>query len=223
MAGDEVTMSGKLTKHRVLPWVFHLPFLLLLAGCDHSAVTKAGFDERKFSVYKGLTGQTVGVMVWADRGIKIDWPSIQLDLASRVQDMLSKLKVEEFKGTTWPVLPASIVRYQRDHPGIEALPITDVAPKLGVSRLLYVEIESFSTRGESSLQLYRGNATASVRVLEIEGKQSNVVYEDRGIRAIYPQRSPPEGVPGLSDPQVYQGELSSLAAQIARRFVTVED
>src|SRR5688572_33444626 len=129
-------------------------FILLLSGCQILGVAayKLKPPETIQPKYMGLENQSTGVMVWADRGLRIDWPTIQLDLANTVQKKLTdfqKAKKRESKtlgGTSFPVLPASIVRYQRDFPEIEAMPITDVAPRLQVSRLIYVELEDFSTR-----------------------------------------------------------------------------
>src|SRR5437879_2754394 len=111
--------------------------------------------------YTNLTNQTVGVMVWTDQGIRIEWPKLQLDLATSIDhklkeqttDAKGKPKAKTLLGATYPVQPGSIVRYQMDHPEVEAMAIADVAPRLGVSRLIYVEIEDFATRSEQAADL----------------------------------------------------------------------
>jgi hypothetical protein len=205
-----------------------LPFLLtflpfLLTACTNSGGPKSDLTDRPIGNYDGLKDQSVGVMIWADRGVKIDWPSIQLDLASRVQDMLSKVQTDEYKKTTFPVLPASIVRYQRDHPASDAMPVTELAPKFGVGRLIYIEIESFSTRSDVSMQMYRGNASATLRVIEVgsDGK-AKVGFDESGIRATYPDKSAPEGVLDSSDVKMYEGVLSVLAQNCCRRLVKAD-
>src|SRR5687768_9228015 len=139
-------------------------FILTSSGCTLLGVAayKLKPPETVQPKYMGLENQSTGVMVWADRGLRIDWPMIQLDLANTVQQKLTdfqKGKGRESKtlvGTTFPVLPASIVRYQKDHPEIEAMPVTDIAPRLGVKRLIYVELEDFATRSNQQVALYRG-------------------------------------------------------------------
>src|SRR5690349_637173 len=78
-------------------------FFLLLTGCQAIGVFSHASGEKHPAAYVGLAGQSVGVMVWADRAILNDWPTVQLDLASRIQDDLHKSTAEELKGTTWPV------------------------------------------------------------------------------------------------------------------------
>src|SRR5438045_3725794 len=134
--------------------------------------------------YKGLAGQSVGVLVWADRGIHIDWPSLPLDTAGAIQNQLQakqKDKLKELRDTQFPVKPASIIRYMRDHPELENTDITQVAPRFGVSRLIYVEVNDFSTRAAASLELFRGSMGGSMKVIEIQNGQAKVVYEENNL------------------------------------------
>jgi hypothetical protein len=176
--------------------------------------------QKQPAVYAGITGQSVGVMVWAGRGVRADWPSLQLDLANLVQDKLRKSAAPEIKGTTFPIEPASIVRYQSDHPSIDASPVTDIAPNLGVSRLLYIELDDFSTRSETSYQMFRGNVTATLKVLQTQNGKSNIVYQEADIHAFYPPTSAPEGVLDSNDLVIYRGVLDVLAGEIVDRLTT---
>ena len=174
--------------------------------------------------YTSLKGQSIGVMVWVDRGLRIDWPGASLDLANAVQ---GKLKAEQeqkkqktLSGATFPVLPASIVRYQRDHPELEALTITDIAPKFGVQRLIYVELEELATRSDASVQLFRGIASATVRVIEVAPDgTANTAFEQNSVQTAFPPRAPVEGVPNAGDYKIYVGTIDALATEIVRLFV----
>ena len=69
--------------------------LTLLTGCPHDSTEgdrKSEGNSPRF--YAGLPKQSVGIMVWADRGILIDKPSLQLDLANQLQDTLIKSKAQ---------------------------------------------------------------------------------------------------------------------------------
>src|SRR5437868_2826305 len=68
--------------------------------------------------YTGLAGQTVGVLVWTDRGIHIDWPTLPLDAANAIENKMMHASAHELDKTTFPVEPASILRYQQDHPDV---------------------------------------------------------------------------------------------------------
>src|SRR3954452_19673539 len=143
--------------------------------------------------YTGLVGQTVGVLVWTDRGIRVDWPSLPLDTGNAIQSKLKKASAHDLDKTAFPVEPASILRYQQDHPEVDVEGVLELAPQLGVSRLLYVEVDDFSTRAAASLDLYRGSLSGTLKVIEIKDGKAKVAYEEPNIRAIYPPKSPEEG------------------------------
>ncbi|HEV2292771.1 MAG TPA: hypothetical protein VGR35_02885 [Tepidisphaeraceae bacterium] len=185
--------------------------------------------------YKGFAGQTVGMMVWADRGMRIEWEFIQLDLANAIQSKLDaaanpparpgkkkgpRTKVKELQGTKFPIIPASIIRFQQDHPEIDGQPITEIAPRLGVSRLIYVEIEEFDTRPDGAVELFRGDANVTLRVVEVAPDGTGkVAYEENDVRATFPPKSPKEGRPSIGDRRIYVGLIDALGDAIAKRFI----
>jgi hypothetical protein len=168
----------------------------------------------------------VGVMVWADRGVRIDYPGMQLDTASGIQNKLElaqKEQIKDLEGTKFPVKPASIVRYQMDHPEIEALKLTDVAPKLGVNRLIYIEIEDFATRPHPGVELYRGSMSGTIKVVEIAPDRSaKTVYQENDVRAIFPPKSPEDGVLTGDDYRIYVGTVDAFTTEVAKRFAQHE-
>jgi hypothetical protein len=203
--------------------LFPFTFLLLpslLSGCAIFGVAAQALPPPTVKpVYTDLRDQTIGVMVWADRGLRIDYPPLQIDLANAVQLKLQRSKAKQLKGATFPVKPASIVRYQQDHPEIEAESIADVAPRLGVSRLIYIELEDFSTRAQGAVELYRGSAEVTLRVVEVTDGVGKVAYEENGIAATFPEKVPAEGIPNASDRKIYIGTIDALSTTIARKFV----
>jgi hypothetical protein len=217
----------------MMPWFrplrlsFALCSMLILGGCQALGVAayKLVPPPTIQPKYTGLAGQTVGVMIWADRGIRIDWPALQLDLANTIDKKLkdevsAAAKGKVLEGTTYPIQPASIVRYQHEHPEIESLQITDVAPKLGVSRLIYVEVEDFATRAAQSVDLYRGRAKATVRLVEVKDGQAKIVFEQNNVQATFPPKSTADGVPSAGgDPKIYAGTIDAFATEIVHLFV----
>ena len=97
--------------------------------------------------------------------------------------------------------------------------ITDVAPKFGVSRLIYVEVEDFATRAGQAIDLFRGQARATVRVIEVapDGK-ANVAYTWENVQASFPPKSPPEGVANVGDARIYNGTVDAFTTAIAQLF-----
>jgi hypothetical protein len=198
--------------------------LALAGGCSALGLAAHALPPPKVEpVYENLAGRSIAVMVWADQGIRIDWQPIQLDLTSAIQqklfDAAASGKVDHVGGSTFPLRPESVVRYQRDYPHIEGLLITDVAPSLKVDRLIYVELEDFSTRSPGAIQLFKGHAEATLKIVEVTGNTAQIAYEESAITAIFPERGPDEGVPDADDYTIYRGTVDALAVQIVQRLI----
>jgi hypothetical protein len=197
----------------------------LSAGCQLLGVMAAKSPDVPVGPkYKGLAGQKVAVMVWADRATSIDWPHLQLDVTRGIHSRLSdavhvKKPPEEIKGTTF-VAPESVVRFQHDHPEIETESVIDIAPKIDITRLVYVEINEFSTRPEESLQLYRGSMSGNLKVVEVVNGRARIAYQEENIKVVYPEDSPEEGIPGGDDIQMYEKTLDAFSTEVANRFLT---
>ena len=222
-----MTHSDQPARRVLLPFAF---FLLpsLLTGCTLIGVgAQALPPPTVVPQYRGFAGQSVGVMVWADRGMRIEWEFIQLDLANSIHSKLQqtvetdkKGKIKEWKGATFPVAPRSIIRFQQDNPETDGQSIADVAPRLGVSRLIYVEIEEFATRPDGGVELFRGDANVTLRVVEVAPDGTGkVAYEENEVRATFPPKTPKEGRPSIGDRRIYVGLIDELGAAVAKRFV----
>jgi hypothetical protein len=207
---------------RLLPRLCILP-MLMLAGC-----AVAGFVAAKMpaptveAAYKGLSGQTVGVLVWADRAVRIDFENIQSDLAAGVQKRLQladqKEKMSEVRNISW-VDARRIHQWQLNHPELEGASAVELAKALRVTRLIYIEVNDFQTRSNVALELFRGSMNASVRVVEVEGGQARIAFSDDNISAVFPPSVPQDGTPNGSDAVMYAGTLQQMAIKIANRFI----
>jgi hypothetical protein len=111
------------------------------------------------------------------------------------------------------------VKFQQDYPEIEAESIADVAPKLGVSRLIYIEVEDFTTRSQGAVELFRGSAEVTVRVIEVKDGVGKVAYEENGIAVTFPEKAPAEGIPNATDRKIYIGTVDALSTALAKKFV----
>jgi hypothetical protein len=213
--------SGRTLRPLVLPLAL-LPLALLVSGCNILGVAANAIPEGDVPArYKDLRGHSVAVLVWAPRGLEVDYPALRLDLVAGIQGRLQRAQKAgrgELKDATFPHAPASLVRFQEDHPELERSPIVNVAPRLGVERLIYVELENFQTRSDHAVDLYRGSATISLRVVEVEGGRAKVAYEESGLTVVYPPKAPPEGVPGAGDARMYRGTVDQLSTGVAHRF-----
>jgi hypothetical protein len=194
------------------------------SSCGLASIAGKAFEGNTNAMYAGLKGQSVGILVWADRGIMIDWGTIQLDLANSVQNKLVSSKAGEAKGMSWPYPPASYVKYMRDHPGLESAPISEVAPKFGVSRVIYIEVQNFRTRSQRELELFRGEATMSLKIIEVDSSGGTKVgFTEDNIKAVFPPSVPPDGLPNIGDNKTYIGTVEAMATEIVKRLVTHEN
>lgn len=196
----------------------------LASGCAvFGLIGHAMPDPTVDARYKGLAKQNVAIMVWTDRAMSYDWPTLQLDLTRGIQTRLGELAgkkghPKELEGTT--LVPAeSVVRYQQDHPESDVEAVTDVAPRLNIDRLIYIEVQQFSTRPEESLELYRGSLTANVKVIEVVNGKARQAFEDPNVRVVWPPKSPDEGSPGLGDADTYERTLVAFTTEVVNEFV----
>jgi hypothetical protein len=202
------------------PPAFAALLAIACAGCQILGAVASTVPMNEKPRYNGLANQSVAVMVFVDRGVLLDYPDLPLDVANTIEDRLRVANTKETKGITFPVLARSIVRYQKDHPGLEAIDIRDVAPRFGVSRLIYIEINDFGTRGDLSADLFRGTINATLQVVEITNGKAEVKYTEDDVKCAFPEKAPPEGLPNVSDTDVYRGVIDSFGTQVAIRFIT---
>ena len=196
-------------------------------GCGLLQSPSSSEEPKPEKVYKGLAGQNCAVMVYADWRTRVDNSRIQGDLAKLVQERLETMlsgdsggKKKDSSSVAQFLNPLSVVQYQRAHPEIEGSPITEVAPRLGVSRLIYIELENFSVQSPESIMILKGVAMAKLQVLEISGGRAVVAFEEPGINAHYPPDAPEGVMPSekYNVRSVYNGTLAKLADRIALRF-----
>jgi hypothetical protein len=203
---------------------------VLIAGCNNTTSVERE-EAAKLRTYTGLPNQKIATMVWADWVIRTEYNRIQYDVAEAVQNVLvqrSKPTEKEKKPQLANVefVPVgSVVRYQREHPEIQNLTIQQVAPRLGATRVIYIELEQFQTQPPQSVMLLQGTAKATLRVVEVTAGQAKVAFEDRDIEVIYPPNAPEGVVPTdkVNLRTVYDGTIKELAAKIAKRFPADKD
>jgi hypothetical protein len=203
------------------------PLLLIpLTGCSAAGVIANSAPKPPVdAAYKGLAGQKIGVMVWVDRGVIIDHPGIERELARGVQDKLQEAvdaKVDEVKGTTF-VKIEEIARFQEDHPELDGEDAIRIAPRLPeITRLIYVEISNLSMHPGDAVDLVRGDISANVKVYEVDNGKAIKGYDEHGLNVVYPDKCPPDGVPGLDPDDAYKKSLDEMSKEVAIRFFTHE-
>ena len=200
--------------------------LCALCGCAAEERPRSKWVEAPTGFYEGLKGQSCAVMIWADWRTRTEYNTVQLDLGKSLTKKLEEyLKpMKEGKKSEGPPMvftnPASVVRYQREHPEVMSTPIAEVAPRLQAQRVVYVELEEFSAHSPESVMVLKGNAKATLRVVEVNEGVGKVVFEEPGIAAHFPPDRP-EGVvesEKVNVRTIYEGTIDLLAEKLAARF-----
>jgi hypothetical protein len=214
-------------------WVVVMGMLAGLGGCGLvEAERKAA--ETPAGTYGGLKGQTVAIVIWADFQTRTSFNQIQLDmtrlLTGDLANMTHTVKDKEH-GEPIPSLagaqfldPRSVIKYQREHPEVWEQPIAEVAPKLGVPRVIYIEISEFHIQDPQTPMLLAGVGKANLRVLEVAGGQAHLVFEEHDITAHFPPNAP-EGVvqsEKVTPRTIYEGTVDVLADKIVARFTEIK-
>lgn len=204
--------------------------VMVLAACGGCMDTGgASFgeepEEKPAVTYKGLASQKCAVLVWADGRTRSEYNQVQVDLARAFQDKLMGQMPQDKSGkpdATAPqfIDPRSVVRYQREHPETESLPIVEVAPRLGVGRVVYIEVEQLQLQSPRSILLLKGDGAATLRVVEVAEGKAKIAFEEAGIAASYPKNAPEGVVPTdkINERTIYEGTLAALAGKLAARF-----
>ena len=193
------------------------------------------------AAYKGLNAQTVGVMVWVDRSIRNDYPTLQMDIAKGITGQMVALstpkndkekkkdeaKEFQFKELAYTQYRSAmeIIQYMENNPGLEGTASVDLAPKLGVSRVIYVQVFGFQTRPVESIDLYKGTLRARMEVLEVTGKsaadrQAKIVYVNPELVTVYPPRRP-EGIAGedVNGKVIFDKTVEAFTSDVVQVFI----
>ncbi len=200
--------------------------LLSCGGCEvlGVAASTVSSETEVAAAYPGLKGQKVAVMVWADAAVMMDHPRISADIATSLQNKLQQAHdagVDELKNTKF-VPVNQILRFQDAHPELQSDSAEQVAIMLPLTRLVYVEVVSFSLHPNDSPDLSRGDAAVNVKVIEVANGKAKAAYENDNVSCVYPPNSPPEGLPNLDDQTVYDKSIDALTTDIAKLFVSYE-
>jgi hypothetical protein len=108
---------------------------------------------------------------------------------------------------------------QDDHPDWAYETIDEVAPKLGVSRVIYIEVESFQTRADASVDLFRGSISGRMKMAHVENGHATIAYSEDDLHNLFPAKGPDEGALNKTDYDMYRGTLKAFATSIGNLFV----
>ena len=201
---------------------------VFLSGCNIFGfiAAKSQSDVRVTAAYNDLHGQSVAILVDADERQHLEHPDLETDLAKYIKTCLQESKAKELEKTKYQD-PDKIAQFQAAYPQLRGLPPTEYAHMLGVTRVIWVEVRTFSTREDVAVELLRGAGNCNLRVIEVKPQvadSAKITWSENDIGARYPdqegERQNEVILPGANDTaqSVYQKTCETMALRIAEHF-----
>jgi hypothetical protein len=161
-----------------------------LTGCQVIGFIAAGAEAYQKgkprtvqAEYTGLAGKTFAVVVSADRMIQSDFPGVTDELTARITEHL-----EKESGASGRVRTERLLRYLYDHPSWVAMPRGELAKRLGVDRLVYVELLEYQLNDPGNQYLWKGVAAGTVGVIEADSSTPDEYAFQKPLRITFPDK-----------------------------------
>lgn len=166
-----------------------LPLIALTVGCGAVGWFAQGVagGERTYQVdaqYLGLQNRKTAVMVAADEYTLFQAPGSPL----RVSRAVSARIAENVPGAQL-VTPQDVIEFQRDNPYWSAVPYSDLIAKLGVERLVVIDLIEYRTHEPGNPHILQGMITGQVGVVEADSEDPDRPVFATTVRAQFPADS----------------------------------
>jgi len=149
--------------------------VLLVGGCNILApiggmmenARREGSTEIE-AEYTGLDDKSFAVIVSADRAIQAEYPAVLARLTTEISERVSK----QTKASKY-VPGARILNFQFENPRWSTWTPSELAKKLGVERIIFVDVDEYRLKDPGNRYIWKGVASASVRVSETDGRMGD--------------------------------------------------
>ena len=162
--------------------------------------------------YRGLDNQKVAVLVDADLATMYQFPTAQLEVCAAVTQQLAG----NVPGVTM-IDARQVVDFQQRNIYWNTATYSDLAKRLGVTRLVLVELTEYRVNEPGNVNLFRGVMAANLSVAETDSVHPNdLAYSTHVTVAYPPNRS--EGVPNADPTTIRKGTLDLFALVAGGKF-----
>ncbi len=189
-----------------------------LAGCNIIGWGAQAFGPDPHAVvdveaeYFGLENQSVAVLVDADLATLYRFPTAQLETCAAITQQIAA----HVPGVS-TVDPRQVVDFQQRNIYWNTATYSNLARRLGVKRLVLIELTEYRLHEPGNVNLFRGVIEANVSVAETDGPHpDDLAYSTHVIAAYPPGR--PEGVPDADPVTIRKGALDLFALYAAGKF-----
>lgn len=160
--------------------------------------------------YKGLEDKKWAAVVTADRVIQADFPDIVPVLTAKICSRLSSKDQQQKIGAAGFIPADKILRFQYENPSWMTIPRGELARRLGVDRLIVVELIEYRLNDPGNGYEWAGLATGSMGVAEADGQVPDEFSFDKTISVSFPDKAElgPQDLP-----------RAAVATELVNRFV----
>ena len=134
--------------------------------------------------YNGLENRTIAVLVELDMMTKYEHPNVEMtiatNLASRIQRYVPGARV---------VAPNRVAQWRFRTPQWSSMPYSEMAERLGVDRLVHVDVYEYRLNPPGNRYLWEGVCSAYVSVAEVDGLDPDSFADSFTIESLYPAMS----------------------------------
>ena len=183
----------------------------LSSGCGAVGFLGAIEQERRRTAkvmveaeYRGLEGESVAVIVDAQRDIYMTSPEI---VGAILTEVVARL--EENEAAERIISPQQVQTVLYDEPDLLDRTFDEIAARFGVTRLVIIQLEEFRLSEFGNEYVWNGHAAGNLMVVEADSYLEDDVRLDRYVSVRYP-----------TQPNVTVDEIpaQAVALELLRRF-----
>ena len=192
--------------------------VLLTSGCNligfAAHVIAGGEASKKVRVlaeYRGLENKKIAVLVSTDEYTLFDYPQAPITVCRSVSARLAA----NIEGVEI-VDPRQLDTFQKANPFWITLPYAELAQRLQVDRIVYVELVQYRLHEPGNSYLWKGTIVANVSVAEARSTTTGQFAYSTTVQAQYPDG--PVGMLHGDDQTVELGLIQLFAQEVVHRF-----
>ena len=169
-------------------------------------------NEKVKAEYTGLKGHKTAIVVATGPGVDFEYPEARINVAMATEVTIrGEIDDLEF------VEQEKVERFQLANLDWPAISMSEIAHRLGVDRILYIDLYEFTMYEQRSVQLLRGRVRATMQIYEADSPFPNRVVYQNEVATLHPEHGPVPSSPAAM--QKLQMETIIIFAQtISRKF-----